>query len=368
MGNEKNRETYRQIIRTFEGPLSSAHNGLEQAVSKAHMMFLGGFVPAEFPQSDYGKQVLRDLADYASLSASRKKVEIAGAEREIATETEAYQSLLLATKLAETLVLPNFHEKTDVSNKIFNDIHNLGLAYLHSIVSSVAQEYVEEEEATNAKKGAVRVASKGIRAYDSYHGSGEFDKQIRSDLKKLTRSLDRTEPNFLRPYELVPTSQKQIYRGQELMSALAEKIASVDNEGDFIFKPNIIFPIAQGGNEFGIRIAHAYQDKCYNPAVYPLLYSIKTRKHRMPRISNDSRFLRRPLEGQDVLVVEDWVTTGNTLRGILNELEMRYPHEIRVATIKRDPSQSKVPYLNNYKFYVGSWSKYKGSKTDTLRS
>ncbi len=47
---------------------------------------------------------------------------------------------------------------------------------------------------------------------------------------------------------------------------------------------------------------------------------------------------------------------------------MRYPHEIRVATIKRDPSQSKVPYLNNYKFYVGSWSKYKGSKTDTLRS
>ena len=76
----------------------------------------------------------------------------------------------------------------------------------------------------------------------------------------------------------------------------------------------------------------------------------------------------KDLEGQDLLVVEDWVTTGNTLRGILNELDMRYPHEIRVATIKRDPDKSKARALNNFKFYVGQWTEYNGPKTDSLKN
>jgi len=95
------------------------------------------------------------------------------------------------------------------------------------------------------------------------------------------------------------------------------------------------------------------------------LYSIKTRRHRSPWIDNDSKVLGE-LEGKNVLVVEDWVTTGNTLRGILLEVERRYPHEVRVATIKRDPESSKSALLKKYRFYIGKSAQYRGGKTDAL--
>lgn len=367
MSNERNRILYKQIVRVFDESSSGGHNGLEKVVSRAYHLFLGGFVPSEYPSSDFGKQVLEDLAEYSHLASSRRKINIAGAERDVTTETEAYRSLVLARKLADELILPGFHSKTDFSNKVFNDIYNLSLAYLHSIVASVAQEYIDEEETIDAKSNAVKIASKGIRLYEAYQGV-ESHKQVKSCIKKFARRMRRAQPELLRSFELVPTSQKKIYKGHEIMEEMAEEISQTNASEQFLFKPNVIFPIAQGGNEFGLRIAHAYQDKGHSPTVYPLLYSIKTRRHRLPRINNDSMFLRRNLESQDLLVVEDWVTTGNTLRGILNEIDRKYPHEIRVATIKRDPSRSKIPSLRNYHFYVGKWTRYTGSKVDSLRN
>jgi hypoxanthine phosphoribosyltransferase len=370
MGLEGNKELYRKVIDTFDNFSSrDSKTGLEQLVSRAHYLFLGGFVPSQYPSSDFGKQIVGDLAEYGHLLSLRKKIDIAGGEREVSTETEAYQSLILVSRLAENLILPHFHTQTDFSNKIFNDIYNLGLSYLHGIIAAVANQYIDEEEAFDAKSNAVKIASRGIRLYDAYHRDGGKDKQLVSCVRKLSRSIKRVQPEFLRSFELVPTSQKKIYHGQEIMKALVEEISDINEKsGEFLFKPNVIFPIAQGANEFGLRIAHAYQDKGYSPLVYPLFYSIKTRKHRAPWVSYDSKILGKQLEGQDLLVVEDWVTTGNTLRGILYELDKKYPRELRVATIKRDPSKSKIPALNNYHFYVGQWTEYTGQKVDSLRS
>jgi hypoxanthine phosphoribosyltransferase len=337
-------------------------------VSKAHFLFLGGFVPTEYPSSDFGKKIVRDLAEYGHLLSLRKKVNIAGGEREVSTETEAYQSLILASQLADNLILPHFNYKTDFSNVVFNDIYNLGLAYLHGIISAIAQQYIDEEEAFDAKTNAVGIASKGIRLHDAYIHTDELNKQLGPCVKKLSRRLNRAQPEFLRSFELVPTSQKKVYRGQEIMRTMVDEISEVDASGNFVFKPAVIFPIAQGANEFGLRIAHAYQDKGYSPQVYPLLYSIKTRKHRSPWIAYDSKVLGNSLEGKDLLIAEDWVTTGNTLRGILYEVERTYPNEIRIATIKRDPTKSKTPSLKNYHFYVGQWTEYIGQKVDSLGS
>ncbi len=368
MSNERNKVLYKKVIRTFNESFRGGHTDLENMILKAHDLFRAGFVPTEYPSSDFGKQVLGDLAEYSHLVSLRRKIDIAGAERDFATEIEAYKSLVLASKLVDELILPHFHSKTKFSNKVFNDIYNLGLAYLHSIVASVAQEYIDEEEAVDAKNNAVKIASKGIKLHDAYHQEVESHKQLKSCVKKFVRNLGKAQPELLRSFELVPISQKKIYKGEEIMEEMVENISQTDDSEKFLFKPAVIFPIAQGGNEFGLRIAHAYQDKGYSPPVYPLLYSIKTRRHRSPWIDNDSRFLRRNFEDQDLLVVEDWVTTGNTLRGVLNEIDRKYPHEIRVATIKRDPSRSKIPPLRNYHFYVGKWTRYTGSKVDSLRN
>ena len=97
------------------------------------------------------------------------------------------------------------------------------------------------------------------------------------------------------------------------------------------------------------------------------MYSIKTRKQRYPWIAHDGEFLANNVLEKNVLLTEDWVTTGNTVRGILKELEGAFPHEVRIATVKRDPEQSKVPILDKYKFYVGIWNKYTGAKNDSIK-
>ena len=367
MSNEGNKELYRQIVMVFD-ELSSGNrpSELEHIVSRAHRLFSGGYNPTEYPTSDFGVEIVRNLAEYGNLLHQRKKIIIEGAEREVTTEQEAHRSLVLASELADRLILPNFESKTEFTNKVFNDIYNLGLAYLQGIVAAVGEEYINSEDAFDAKTTAVRIAGKGIRVLDVYHDDG-LSKKLKGCVKNLTRRIKKSQPEFVRSFELVPTSQKKIYHGNLLMKHLTEEITKTDSAGEFIFKPHTIFPIAQGGNEFGLRIANAYQDKEYSPQVYPLLYSIKTRKHRYPWVSHDSMVLGKELEDKDLLVVEDWVTTGNTLRGILNELERRYPHEIKVATIKRDPEKSKARTLNSYNFYVGQWAEYNGSKTDSLQ-
>ena len=368
MSNDGNKELYGQIVRIFDELSSGNHpSELEHMVSKAHRLFSGGYTPSAYPSSDFGAKTVKSLAEYGNLIHQRKKISVEGAEREVTTEHEAYRSLVLASRLADNLILPNFESKTEFTNKVFNDIYNLGLAYLQGIVAAVGQEYIGREEAFDAKTRAVRIAGKGIRVQDVYHEEG-LSKKLKGCVKNLIRRINKSQPEFVRTFELVPTSQKKIYHGHLLMNSLAEMITKIDSSNEFVFKPHTIFPIAQGGNEFGLRIANAFQDRGYSPLVYPLLYSIKTRKHRSPWIAHDSQFLGKDLEGQDLLVVEDWVTTGNTLRGILNELDMRYPHEIRVATIKRDPDKSKARALNNFKFYVGQWTEYNGPKTDSLKN
>jgi hypoxanthine phosphoribosyltransferase len=161
----------------------------------------------------------------------------------------------------------------------------------------------------------------------------------------------------MRSYENVATTPKKISHGEKLQQELQEALTVRDPRGDLLFCPSVIFPIAHGGTEFGVRIANAYQNNGFDPIVYPLLFSMKTRKQRIPWVENDAPFLAKELEGK-CLLTEDWVTTGNTLRGIIQEVERTFPREIRVATIKRDREKSLLPFLDHYCFYVGEHAVY----------
>lgn len=350
------------------GELSSEHvpKNLGSVIKRAYYLFSGGYIPElKSSGSDFKDKLIGDLENYGRLVSNRRSVDIAGGKREITLENEVLDSLFIARDLAENLLLPFFHEPTEFSNKIFKDIHYLSLAYVHAIVNSVAEEYVDAEEAVDAKLRAVNLAKQAIRLHKSYRENrfGEETKNIFSKFKEL---LSYTQPQFLRSFELTPISEKKITHSEQIMNDLEGRITEMNPPGKFAFQPSFILPIAQGGIELGIRITNAFEDNGYSPGVYPLLYSIKTRKHKRPWIQNDLKFLGSNLEGKDFLVTEDWVTTGNTLRGILNEIEKGFPHEIRVATIKRDPEKSKIPLLDKYSFYVRKYSPYLGTKTDSL--
>ena len=368
--HEKNRRTFHSIVSALEGVARQERpSDIEKTMLDAHLLFLGGYHPRDEdrPVEDFPSSTLNNLLRYYELRRKRTKKIIAGGEREITSEDEALESLALAGFIARDLIVPNFTTANPFSNSIFKDIHNLGLSYAHAITGAVADEYIPSDEATEAKLTSIDIAKGALRFSDAYLSGSDLN--VNRELQRynsiFNRLLQRSQPKHLRSFEMAPTTQKHIYHGSQLMKKLCEEIAQKE-EGKLEFSPLVVFPIAQGGNEFGIRISMAYEDRGHFPITYPLLYSIKTRRHRRPWIDNDYAFLGKNLENSDFLVAEDWVTTGNTLRGILTHLELLFPRDIRVATLKRDPEKSRVPLLDKYHFYVGTHALYLGGKTDAL--
>jgi len=364
----KAQQIYEEVSRNLDDFVRGKKpTNLEDSVSRIPNLVSGGHIPKELPKYPLAIDILNSLVELSSIRSRRQKKKIAGGTRYVLTEDDAFDYLALARKVTNDLIIPGFSKKSDFSNSIFKDISNFGLAYLHSVVNAVATEYISYDDAVDSKLVAVDIAKQAIRVGDLYHNlKGNGFSKMRREGKKLSKKLQKVKRDFMRPFELTPVTPKKIYQGDQLMNNLSKILSGNNDFGEPEFLPEVIFPIAQGGNEFGLRIANAYENRGHNPLVYPLLYSIKTRKHKYPWIHNDIDFLGPNLEGKTFLITEDWVTTGNTLRGILNQLENTFPSEMRVATIKRDPEKSAVSILDRYKFYVGSWSVYSGNKTDSL--
>jgi hypoxanthine phosphoribosyltransferase len=68
-------------------------------------------------------------------------------------------------------------------------------------------------------------------------------------------------------------------------------------------------------------------------------YGNSTLSSREVRILKD---LRSPIEGLDVLVVEDIVDTGHTLKHVLRLLATRKPHRLEVCALLSKPSRREV--------------------------
>jgi len=69
-------------------------------------------------------------------------------------------------------------------------------------------------------------------------------------------------------------------------------------------------------------------------------YGNSTESSREVRILKD---LRGEIEGRDILVVEDIVDTGHTLRHVLDILGTRHPRRIEVCALLDKPSRREVP-------------------------
>jgi hypoxanthine phosphoribosyltransferase len=67
------------------------------------------------------------------------------------------------------------------------------------------------------------------------------------------------------------------------------------------------------------------------------------------RITHD---LARPVEGQHLLLVEDIVDTGLTMKYLLENLETRKPASVKVCTLLEKPARAKVKVPIEYKGFV----------------
>ena len=301
MGNgDKCNRIYEEVVRQFQGLGTGRFSpkNLQDITEKAYKMFSNGFNPTFFPEYSFPSRILYSVYEYGSLSSKRNRINIEGGEREVATEQEALLSLGHATRIADELLVPFFRDRTYFSNRIFKDIENLSYSYLDAVADGVADEYIDVDRAFEVKSSAVDVAKQAVRVSDAYK-TGGFSKDLASHLRRFGAFFKLTNIDLMRPFEIVSTTRKKVYRKKELIDEVCGELMKKDAEGNLLFAPDVVFP-------------------------------------------------------------------GNTVRGILNKLENVYPREIRVVTLKRDPKKSRVPILDNYIFYIGRWSEYRGGKTDAL--
>jgi len=67
------------------------------------------------------------------------------------------------------------------------------------------------------------------------------------------------------------------------------------------------------------------------------------------RITND---LSRPIEGEHILLVEDIVDTGLTMRYLLENLGTRHPASVKVCALLEKPARAKVQVPIDYKGFT----------------
>ena len=58
--------------------------------------------------------------------------------------------------------------------------------------------------------------------------------------------------------------------------------------------------------------------------------------------------LTKPIEGKDVIVVEDIVDTGLTMAYMLQNLEAKRPRSVRLASLLHKPARTRVPVKIDY--------------------
>lgn len=74
-----------------------------------------------------------------------------------------------------------------------------------------------------------------------------------------------------------------------------------------------------------------------------------TRSTGVVQITSD---LTRPIEGKDVLLVEDIIDTGLTMRYLLDNLATRKPASVRIAALLEKPARAKIQIPIDYKGFV----------------
>ena len=74
-----------------------------------------------------------------------------------------------------------------------------------------------------------------------------------------------------------------------------------------------------------------------------------TRSTGVVQITSD---LTRPIEGKHVLLVEDIVDTGLTMRYLLDNLATRRPESVRIAALLEKPARAQVQIPIDYRGFV----------------
>lgn len=127
---------------------------------------------------------------------------------------------------------------------------------------------------------------------------------------------------------------------KERVKELGE-IISKDYEG----KELVLVGVLKGSVVFMADLARAIKTPMRLDFMSCSSYGNSTKSSGAVRILKD---LDRPIEGKDVLVVEDIVDTGTTLKYLLENLKARKAASVKLVTLLNKPSRRKVDVNIDY--------------------
>ena len=140
-----------------------------------------------------------------------------------------------------------------------------------------------------------------------------------------------------------------------LQARITELAAQV--ERDYAGRDLVLLGVLKGSLPFMADLMRQVDLPCAIDFLGLSSYGDKTESTGVVRITSD---LSRPVEGKDVLVIEDIVDTGLTMSFLLENLKTRRPASVKICTLLHKPARAKVQVPLDYvgftiedKFVVG---------------
>jgi hypoxanthine phosphoribosyltransferase len=114
---------------------------------------------------------------------------------------------------------------------------------------------------------------------------------------------------------------------------------------DYAGRTPILVGVLKGAVVFLADLMRAIEAPCECDFIAVSSYGASTRSSGIVELTKD---LSVPIEGRDVLIVEDIVDTGRTLTYLLRNLETRQPRTVRVCALLDKVSRREVPVALDY--------------------
>ena len=114
---------------------------------------------------------------------------------------------------------------------------------------------------------------------------------------------------------------------------------------DYVGKDLAVIGILKGCFVFLADLARAIDIECTVDFLGLSSYGSATTSSGVVKITSD---LTKPIEGRDVLVVEDIIDTGLTMRYLLENLGTRRPASVRICTLLHKPANARCEVPIHY--------------------
>jgi hypoxanthine phosphoribosyltransferase len=140
-----------------------------------------------------------------------------------------------------------------------------------------------------------------------------------------------------------PGIQRILIPAEDLSARVAELGAEI--RADYDGRTPILVGVLKGAVVFLADLMRAIDGPCECDFIAVSSYGASTRSSGIVEMTKD---LSVPIEGRDVLIVEDIVDTGRTLTYLLRNLETRQPRTLRVCALLDKISRREVPVVLDY--------------------